>query len=68
MYLYETNLVTRNDVTLANENKYNYDYSGFEFKFLTKELPKGEYNIGVIIEENNEKSSHYKQFKKKLTL
>jgi hypothetical protein len=68
MYLYETNLVTRNDVTLANENKYNYDYSGFEFKFLTKELPKGEYSIGVIIEENNEKSSHYKQFEKKLTL
>jgi hypothetical protein len=68
MYLYETNLVTRNDVTLANENKYNYDYSGFEFKFLTKELPKGEYRVGVIIEDTNEKSSHYKQFEKKLTL
>lgn len=68
MYLYDTNLVTRNDVTLANENKYNYDYSGFEFKFLTKELPKGEYRVGVIIEDTNEKSSHYKQFEKKLTL
>lgn len=67
-YLFDTNLIIRNDVTLANENKFNYDYSGFELKFLTKDLPKGEYNVGVIIEDNNEKKSYYKQFEKKLTL
>ena len=45
----ETDLILRNDVTMANKNKFNYDFSGFELVFKDKDIPKGNYNIGILI-------------------
>jgi len=68
IYVFNTELVMRNDVTTSHKNKFNYDYSGFEFKFLIKDLPKGTYKIGVIIENNDLGKEYYQQFEKIMTL
>lgn len=67
-YGFDTELVMRNDVTTSHKNKVNYDYSGFEFKFLSNQLPKGTYQIGVIIEKKDSGKSFYHQFEKTITL
>lgn len=68
IYVFNTELVMRNDVTTSHKNKFNYDYSGFKFKFLIKDLPKGTYKIGVIIENNDAGKEYYQQFEKTMTL
>ncbi|WP_035676749.1 DUF6311 domain-containing protein [Flavobacterium limnosediminis] len=68
IYKYDTNLVMRSDVTEAMKTKINYNYSGFELKFLTKDLAKGTYKTGVIIEDIASGKSFYKEFDKTISL
>lgn len=68
IYRFTTNLVMRNDVSNANKNKFNYDFSGFELKISTKQLPKGNYTIGIEIENSTTHKTHYKQVTNTFTL
>lgn len=63
-FSFETDLVLRNDVTVVNLNKFNYDNSGFSLKINRKDLPKGKYEIGVIINDNVSNKSYLKKFGK----
>ena len=45
----ETDCVRRNDVTMANKSAFNYDMCGFELKFKQSSIPKGTYEIGILI-------------------
>jgi lipopolysaccharide export system protein LptA len=47
----------RQDVTVSNKYKYNYDDSGFTVVIRKSDIPRGKYNIGIII-----KNSKNKQF------
>jgi hypothetical protein len=47
----------RQDVTVSNKYKYNYDDSGFTVVIRKSDIPRGKYNIGIII-----KNSQNKQF------
>jgi hypothetical protein len=62
----ETDLILRNDVTMANNNKFNYDFSGFELVFKEKDIPKGDYNIGILIFDNKTKVSIFKNLEKNI--
>jgi len=67
-YQFNTASVKRPDVTAANENKYNYDDSGFQLEFQTKGLEKGKYEVFILIENTNNKSLFIKSFKKFINL
>jgi hypothetical protein len=59
-YNVETLSNIRKDVTEASKNGINYDNSGFETKINTKQLPKGNYKIGIrIINKKNNKDSYF---------
>jgi hypothetical protein len=53
---------TRNDVTIYNKFKYNYDDSGFIVDIKKTDIPAGNYNIAIII-----KNSHNREFVFKTT-
>ncbi len=52
-YFIETKQQNREDVTNYFRNIYNYDLSGFETNFHFSTLPKGNYQVGIIINYNN---------------
>jgi hypothetical protein len=62
-YIFQTDMVIRNDVTAARSNKFNYNFSGFSLK-AKKNLEKGRYKIGVIITDNQTNKSFFKDLNK----
>lgn len=54
-YQIETSALLRKDVTLhfKNEDGNNYDNAGFSALIKFKDLPKGKYNVGVLIVNKN---------------
>lgn len=59
IYSAETISAIRKDVTESFKNNINYDDSGFETKIKTKDLPVGNYSIGIrIINKENKKDAY----------
>jgi hypothetical protein len=59
-YVYETDVINRKDVTVANLNKFNYDNSGFYLKIKKNTLSKGNYKLGILITDLQTKSIYFK--------
>lgn len=51
IYVFETDTKKRPDVTEAFKKQYNLDNSGFSVKLLKSSLPKGNYRIGLLIND-----------------
>ena len=57
-YQVSTRSTIRRDVTMAFQDKYNFDNSGFELKLAEKDLPQGEYRLGILIIDRKNKQSY----------
>ena len=59
IYVIGTNPTLRPDVTAAiSKNNYNLDNSGFNAKILKSSLPKGKYQLGIIIKDTKHKTEN----------
>lgn len=67
-YTFETDLVSRNDVTTTNKNQYNYDNSGFSLKIRKDEIPRGTYKTAIIIKDTQKNKSFIKVFDKTIVI
>lgn len=45
--------IVRNDVTIAYKSAYNYDNSGFIVEIPKENIPNGNYNIGIVVNNSN---------------
>lgn len=64
-YLFDTDLILRNDVTKYLKNGHNCDLSGFSLRFKTRSVPEGKYKIGVLITDSKNNNSYFKILDKK---
>jgi hypothetical protein len=67
-YVFETDLVIRNDVTVVNKNKFNYDNSGFKLKIKKNILKEGDYKIGLLITDLETKTENFQLLDKFISL
>lgn len=59
MYKVATKTVIREDVTQAYNNEYNYNKSGYSVLVDKKDMPKGDYKIGLLVRNTSSKNESF---------
>lgn len=67
-YAFETDMIIREDVTKANNDKFNFDNSGFTLKIKKNSISRGEYKIGILINNLDTKKAYFKLCEKTIVL
>ncbi len=67
-YTIKPETVMRPDVTSTLNTKYRHDTSGFNVILKEDKLPKGDYQIGIIVEDIKTGKKSFKKYRKTITV